>query len=90
VPAVVAEVMAELGIDLTGARPRALTDDLVRTSDVVVTMGCGDICPVHLGTRYLDWDVDEPEGLSTGEVRALRQEVERLVLALLDEIVPPG
>jgi arsenate reductase len=87
-PAVV-EVMRERGLDLTGARPKALTDESVEAADVVVTMGCGDACPVYPGKRYTDWQVDDPAGRSVDEVRRIRDEIERRVLDLLAEITGP-
>lgn len=84
-PAVVA-AMLERGIDLSSEAPRALTDDMGRTADVIVTMGCGDACPVYPGKRYLDWQLPDPAGGSLTEVRPIRDEVERRVRALLDEL----
>ncbi len=86
-PAVV-EVMAEAGIDLAGRTPRRLSDDDVREADVVVTMGCGDACPIYPGKRYLDWDLPDPSGKSVEEVRPIRDEIERRVRELVDELVP--
>lgn len=87
-PAVVA-ALAEWGIDITGERPKALTDEMARTADVIVTMGCGDSCPVYAGKRYLDWDLGDPAGKPLDEVRAIRDEIDSLVrelaAALLDE-----
>ena len=79
--------MAELGIDLGGARPRVLTADAVKVSDVVVTMGCGDACPVFPGRRYLDWDLADPAGKALAEVRAIRDDIDRRVRALLVELI---
>ncbi len=84
-PAVV-EVLAELGIDLAGAAPKPLADDAVRASDVVVSMGCGDACPVFPGKRYLTWELDDPAGRSLAEVRVIRDEIDRRVRALLCEL----
>ena len=78
--------MAELGIDLGGARPRVLTADAVNVSDVVVTMGCGDACPVFPGRRYLDWDLADPAGKALAEVRAIRDDIDRRVRALVVEL----
>lgn len=86
-PAVV-EVMGELGIDLSAESPKALTGDAVRAADVVVTMGCGDSCPVLPGRRYLDWRLPDPAGRPAGEVRPIREEIDRRVRALLDELLP--
>ncbi len=86
-PAVV-EVMSELGIDITAAFPKPITDDLVRASDVVVTMGCGDACPIYPGKRYEDWDLEDPAGKDVEAVRSIRDEIERRVRSLLPELVP--
>jgi arsenate reductase len=88
-PAVV-EVMAEVGVDLADSVPSMLEADDVRVADVVVTMGCGDACPVFPGTRYLDWDLPDPSGLTPGQVRPIRDEIERLVRALAGELVGAG
>lgn len=81
------EAMAELGVDLTGAFPKRLTDDAVRAADVVVTMGCGDACPVYPGKRYEDWEVRDPaEASSLEEVRAIRDDIDRRVRHLLAEL----
>ncbi|MGV9298343.1 arsenate reductase ArsC [Amycolatopsis sp. NPDC003676] len=85
-PAVVA-VMAELGIDLSREFPKPLTTDGVRSADVVITMGCGDACPVFPGKRYLDWQFDDPAGLPAEQVRPIRDEIDRRVRALLAELV---
>ncbi|SFW75134.1 arsenate reductase ArsC [Amycolatopsis australiensis] len=84
-PAVV-EVMAERGIDLSGEQPKKLTTESVERSDVVITMGCGDACPVVPGTRYLDWKLDDPAGRPAGEIRPIRDEIERRVQELLSEL----
>ena len=84
-PAVV-EAMAELGVDLRAETPKALTDEAVREADVVVTMGCGDACPVYPGKRYLDWDLRDPAGRDVETVRAIRDEIDRRVQALLAEL----
>lgn len=81
------EVMADLGIDISGQHPKPLTDDAVRTSDVVITMGCGDECPFYPGKRYLDWDVTDPAGLPPEQVRPIRDEIDRRVLTLLAELL---
>ncbi|HVM03210.1 MAG TPA: arsenate reductase ArsC [Acidimicrobiales bacterium] len=88
-PAVV-EAMAEVGIDLSAAFPKRLTDEAVREADVVVTMGCGDACAFYAGKRYLDWELDDPAGRGVEEVRPIRDEIERRVLGLLEELAPPG
>ena len=81
-PAAVA-VMAELGIDLSRRFPQPLTTEAVRSADVVITMGCGDACPVFPGKRYLDWQLDDPAGLPVEQVRPIRDEIDRRVRALL-------
>ena len=84
-PAVV-EVMAELGIDLSGGTPTKLSTDRVAAADVVVTMGCGDACPVIPGRRYLDWELDDPAGKGASGVRPVRDEIERRVQELIAEL----
>lgn len=86
-PAVV-EAMREVGIDLAEAFPKPLTDEAVRASDVVITMGCGDACPIFPGKRYLDWKLDDPAGQGVEAVRPIRDEIERRVRALLAELLP--
>ena len=81
--------MAERGIDITGEFPKPWTDEIVRAADVVITMGCGDACPVFPGKRYLDWELDDPAGRSVDDVRPVRDEIERRVRALLDELGVP-
>jgi arsenate reductase len=85
-PAVV-EAMAEIGIDLAREFPKPLTDDVVRASDIVVTMGCGDACPIYPGKRYVDWELADPAGKSLHDVRAIRDEIDGRVQALLAELV---
>ena len=87
-PAVI-EAMAEVGIDLrsTGAHPKRLEDAAVQASDVVITMGCGDECPFYPGTRYLDWKLDDPAGLGVDAVRPIRDDIDRRVRELLQELV---
>jgi arsenate reductase (thioredoxin) len=82
----VREALAEVGIDLSTERPKLLEDDVVRDSDVVVTMGCGDACPVFPGTRYEDWDLPDPSGKDIAEVRAIRDEIDRRVVALASQL----
>lgn len=84
-PAVV-RVMAERGIDISGEQPKKLTTESVERSGFVVTMGCGDACPVVPGTRYLDWKLDDPAGRPAEEIRPVRDEIERRVQALLAEL----
>ncbi|SFA92569.1 Protein-tyrosine-phosphatase [Amycolatopsis marina] len=86
-PAVV-EAMSELGLDLTQEFPKPLTTEAVQAADVVITMGCGDACPVFPGKRYLDWQLDDPAGQGVDAVRPIRDEIDRRVRALLDELVP--
>ena len=81
-PAVL-EAMAERGIDLFDAVPKRLQDEAVREADVVVTMGCGDACPVYPGTSYEDWELPDPAGKSVDEVRPIRDEIDRHVRSLL-------
>ncbi len=80
-------VMADLGVDISAEYPKPLTDDAVKTSDVVVTMGCGDECPFYPGKRYLDWDVTDPAGLPPDQVRSIRDDIDQRVLLLLAELL---
>jgi arsenate reductase len=84
----VAAVMSELGIDLYGRTPHLLDPADMRWADVVVTMGCGDECPYVPGTRHIDWDLQDPAGLPAEQVRAVRDEIDRRVRALLAELSP--
>ena len=84
-PAVVA-AMAEVGLDLSREHPKPLTGDGVRAADVVITMGCGDACPFYPGKRYLDWELPDPAGLQLEGVRPIRDRIDQLVVALLDEL----
>jgi protein-tyrosine-phosphatase len=85
-----AEAMAELGVDLAEAFPKPLTDEVVRAADVVVTMGCGDACPIYPGKRYEDWQVDDPaEASSLDEVRGIRDDIDARVRRLLSELGLP-
>ncbi|QHC21093.1 arsenate reductase ArsC [Streptomyces sp. GS7] len=84
-PAVV-EAMAEVGIDLSAQTPKVLTAEAVQASDVVITMGCGDACPIFPGKKYLDWRLDDPAGQGVDAVRPIRDEIERRIRALLDEL----
>ena len=86
-PAVV-EAMREVGIDIAAEQPKLLTAELARDADVVVTMGCGDTCPVFPSKRYLDWELDDPAGLGLDEVRPIREEIDAHVRALAAEIAP--
>ena len=84
-PAAIA-AMAERGIDITHSYPKPWTDEVVRAADVVITMGCGDACPVFPGKRYEEWVLDDPAGLDVAAVRPVRDEVERRVRALLEQL----
>jgi protein-tyrosine-phosphatase len=88
-PAVVA-AMAELDLDLSREFPKPLTAEAVEAADVVITMGCGDACPVFPGKRYLDWQLADPAGEDVAAVRPIRDEIDRRVRALLDELVGAG
>jgi protein-tyrosine-phosphatase len=85
-PAVVA-AMEEVGLDLSQEFPKPLTDEFVQAADVVVTMGCGDACPLYPGKRYLDWELDDPAGKPLAEVRPIRDQIDRRVRELLAELV---
>jgi len=78
--------MGEVGVDITDHSPKPWTDEALSAADVVVTMGCGDACPVHPGKRYLDWQLDDPAGKPVEQVRAVRDDIERRVRGLLDEL----
>jgi protein-tyrosine-phosphatase len=86
-PAVVT-VMDEIGIDLSKEFPKPISNEAVEASDVIVTMGCGDACPVFPGKRYLDWELPDPAGKGVEEVRAIRDQIDDRVKALLAELVP--
>jgi arsenate reductase len=88
-PAVV-EAMSEKGIDISSERPKKLEDPMVRESDVVITMGCGDACPIYPGKRYEDWELEDPAGKDLETVRGIRDEIESRVEALLSELSPSG
>ena len=88
-PAVIT-VMDEKGVDLSKEFPKPLTTEVVETADVVVTMGCGDACPIFPGKRYLDWDLPDPHGKPLEQVRPIRDEIGRRVRALADELVGAG
>jgi len=87
---VAAEAMKEVGIDISAESPKLLTADAVRASDVCVTMGCGDTCPVFPGKRYLDWQLDDPAGQGIEAVRPIRDAIEKRVRALIAELLPDG
>jgi arsenate reductase len=78
--------MAEVGIDISGQRPKVLTTDAVEASDVVITMGCGDACPVFPGKRYLDWELEDPAGKGVESVRPIRDEIESRIRGMLAEL----
>ena len=80
--------LEELGVDLGEAFPKPLTDEVVRAADVVVTMGCGDACPIYPGKRYEDWELDDPAGQDLETVRRIRDELDRRVQRLIAELLP--
>jgi arsenate reductase len=82
----VVQAMAEVGIDVSGETPRKLSEEMASWADVVVTMGCGDECPYVQGTRYVDWELEDPQGRSLEEVREIRDEIGRRVAALAEEL----
>ncbi len=86
-PAVV-QAMAEIGLDLSREYPKPLTTGQVRAADAVITMGCGDACPIYPGKRYLDWNLPDPAGLSVEEVRPIRDEICRRVRQLAADVAP--
>jgi len=88
-PAAVA-AMAEEGIDMSAAQPKVLTTEAVQASDVVITMGCGDACPIFPGKRYEDWKLDDPAGKGVESVRPIRDEIRVRVQQLVDELVGPA
>ncbi|MFJ8363164.1 arsenate reductase ArsC [Streptomyces sp. NPDC093984] len=88
-PAVV-EAMKEVGIDISAQKPKILTTEAVQSSDVVITMGCGDTCPVFPGKRYLDWQLDDPAGQGVGAVRPIRDQIEQRVRGLLSDLGIPA
>ncbi|GAA3251032.1 arsenate reductase ArsC [Streptomyces lavendulae] len=85
----VVEAMAEAGIDISAETPKVLTVEAVRSSDVVITMGCGDACPYFPGKRYLDWTLNDPAGQGVAAVRPIRDEIERRIRGLLSELGIP-
>jgi protein-tyrosine-phosphatase len=86
-PAVI-EAMAELDVDLSEEFPKPLTDEVVRAADVVITMGCGDACPIYPGKRYEDWDLPDPAGQDLDTVRGIRDAIDARVQALVVELLP--
>ena len=87
---VAVEAMAEEGIDITGNVPKILTVDAVKESDVVITMGCGDTCPIFPGKRYEDWELDDPAGQPVEKVRRIRDDIQARVRTLLRELTSEG
>jgi protein-tyrosine-phosphatase len=86
-PAVV-EAMAEIGVDMSDEFPKPLTDEFVRAADIVITMGCGDACPIYPGKRYEDWELDDPAGRGVDSVRAIRDEIDARVRRLIADLLP--
>lgn len=86
----VVQAMAEMGIDISREFPKRLTSDQVEAADIVITMGCGDACPVYPAKRYLDWDLPDPAGLAVDEVRPIRDEIARLTRGLVAELLGDG
>jgi arsenate reductase (thioredoxin) len=84
------QAMAEVGIDMSNEFPKPWTDEIVRAADVIVTMGCGDSCPIFPGKRYLDWEVDDPAGLPLEQVRPIRDEIGDRVRALIADLKIPA
>ncbi len=84
------EAMAEVGVDLSKEFPKPLTDDAVRAADAVITMGCGDACPIYPGKRYEDWELEDPAGKDLVTVRRIRDEIAQRVRALLAELIDDG
>jgi arsenate reductase len=80
--------MGEIGVDLTEEFPKPLTDEFVKGADVVITMGCGDACPIYAGKRYEDWDLDDPAGRDLESVRRIRDEIDARVQKLVAELLP--
>jgi arsenate reductase (thioredoxin) len=86
-PAVV-EAMNELGVDMSEEFPKPLTDEVVRAADVVITMGCGDACPIYPGKRYEDWELEDPAGQDVETARRIRDELDARVQTLIGELLP--
>jgi arsenate reductase len=85
---VAVEAMREVGVDITAEQPKLLSVDAVRDSDVVITMGCGDTCPIFPGKRYEDWDLTDPSGQGIDVVRRVRDEIKDRVQTLIDDVLP--
>jgi arsenate reductase (thioredoxin) len=79
--------MEELGLDLSQEFPKPLTDEVVRAADVVISMGCGDACPIYPGKRYLDWELDDPAGKTLADVRLIRDEIDRRIQDLVSDLL---
>ena len=86
----VVEAMREIGIDISREFPKPLTDESVRAADVVITMGCGDACPIYPGKRYEDWELEDPAGKDLATVRRIRDEIEGRVDRLVEQLAPRG
>lgn len=84
----VAQILTERGLDVSKEFPKPLTDEAARSADVIITMGCGDACPVYPGKRYLDWDLTDPAGKTVAEVRPIIDDIEERSRALLAELLP--
>jgi arsenate reductase len=82
------EAMAELGVDMSEEFPKPITDEAVEAADVVITMGCGDACPIYPGKRYEDWELEDPEGKNLATVRRIRDEIDERVRTLIGELLP--
>ena len=82
------QAMAELGVDLSEEFPKPLTNDAVSAADVVITMGCGDACPIYPGKRYEDWELEDPDGKDLETVRRIRDEIDQRVQQLIGELLP--
>ena len=86
----VVEAMSEVGVDISKEFPKPMTDEVVRAADAVITMGCGDACPIYPGKRYEDWEVDDPAETDLDGVRRIRDEIDGRVRRLLDDVAPAG
>src|SRR5579862_3929474 len=88
-PAVI-EAMDEIGVDMSQEFPKPLTDEFVQAADVVITMGCGDACPIYPGKKYADWELDDPAGQDVAAVRVIRDQIDERVQRLMGELLPAG
>ena len=86
----VVEAMTEIGIDISAEMPKPMTGNMVKAADVVITMGCGDACPIYPGKRYEDWELEDPDGKDLATVRAIRDEIDARVQKLIGELLPSG